>query len=262
MDKSSLGDRMKSYENVSRTFLMPKSYVCIRVDGRAFHSWTVGLDRPFDTGLFEDMDLTATYLCENIQNAKIGYVQSDEITIITSNFDSYESETFFGGNIQKISSIVASMATAKFNDLRKTRLNTIGIKRGPENLATFDCRCWNVPNQWEAYNTLIWRQQDAIRNSLSSVAQSLFSHKELHGKNQSMMHEMLHEKSINWATDYTDGQKNGRLIIRETFELTETNSDGENKQYIPRKRWISKGAWVFTSQDSKKILQYIPDYID
>ncbi len=272
MDKTSLGDRMKKYEEVSRTYLIPRSYVCIRVDGRSFHTWSRGLDNPFDKGLIQDMDNTAIFLCENIQNVKVGYVQSDEISVITSNFDNFETDTFFDGNIQKISSIVASMATAKFNDLRKTRLVNEGIKRGNEKLAMFDCRCWNVPNHWEAYNTLVWRQQDAIRNSISSVSQHHYSHKALHGKSQSMMHEMLHEKGINWATDFTDGEKNGRIITKEIcvenvalpktdkqqIKDTEINiASTPNTIYVPRTRWASKGAWVFT-KDEGKLLNMIP----
>lgn len=256
MDKTSLGDRIKKYEEVSRTYLIPRSYVCIRVDGRSFHTWVRGLDKPFDKGLIQDMDNTAVFLCENIQNARVGYVQSDEISIITANFDNFETDTFFGGNIQKIASIVASMATAKFNDLRKSRLVNEGIKRGNEKLAMFDCRCWNVPNHWEAYNTLVWRQQDAIRNSISAVSQYHYSHKELHGKNQAMMHEMLHRKGVNWATDFTDGEKNGRVILKETYEIPITL---EQVGPVERTRWKSTGAWVFT-KDEGKLLTMIPNY--
>ena len=217
------------------------------------------------------MDNTAVFLCENIQNAKVGYVQSDEISIITSNFDNFETDTFFDGNIQKISSIVASMATAKFNDLRKSRLVNEGIKRGNEKLAMFDCRCWNVPNHWEAYNTLVWRQQDAIRNSISAVSQHHYSHKELHGKSQSMMHEMLHQKGVNWATDFTDGEKNGRIITKESYSvgplfesgkqmMSDLYNNGEKiNESIARNRWASKGAWVFT-KDEGKLLTMIPKY--
>lgn len=249
-DNSSLGDRMKLYEGVTRTCLMPRGYVCLRIDGRAFHTWVGGLPRPFDKGLMDDMDATAVFLCENIQNAKVGYVQSDEISIITFNADDLGTQTFFDGNIQKISSIVASMATAKFNDLRRKRQ-----ARENEDLAMFDCRCWNVPNHWEAYNTLVWRQQDAIRNSISSVSQSQYSHKELHGKSQSNMHEMLHNKGVNWATDFSEGEKNGRIIMKEVY----VTASSIHPPTVQRTRWISNGAWVF-SKDEGKLLNMIPKY--
>jgi len=259
MDKTSIGDRMKSYEGVTRTHLMPRGYVCIRVDARAFHTWTRGLLRPFDTGLMADMDTTAIFLCENIQNAKIGYVQSDEISVVTFNADDFGTQTFFDGNIQKISSIVASMATAKFNDLRRKR-----NARENEDLAMFDCRCWNVPNHWEAYNTLVWRQQDAIRNSISAVSQFYYSHKELHGKSQSDMHEMLHQVGVNWVTDFSDGEKNGRVIVKETYDgpITWIGDEALSKvvpNVVQRTRWVSKDAWVFT-QDEGKLLSMIPKY--
>ena len=281
-NKTALGDRMKLYEQVSRHCLMPRGYVCIRCDGRSFHNYTKGLARPFDKGLMADMDATAVYLCENIQGAKVGYVQSDEISVITANFGDFETQTFFDGNIQKISSVVASMATAKFNQLRYIRgsrwfdmqtgmmcmeKKVADISGMPktygqytpseafDKIAMFDCRCWNVPNNWEAYNTLVWRQQDAIRNSISSVAQSFYSHNELNGKDQTDMHEMLHQKGINWVTDYTDGEKNGRVIVKESYPM-QNRIDGTDMQ---RNRWVSNGAWKFT-EDKEKLLGMIPKY--
>lgn len=252
---------MKLYEGVTRTHLMPRGYACIRVDGRSFSQYTKGLAKPFDSGLMADMNATAVYLCENIQNAKVGYVQSDEISVVTANADEFETQMFFDGNIQKISSVVASMATAKFNQLRVQRQFVEKNQWYDSTLAMFDCRCWNVPNRWEAYNTLVWRQQDAIRNSISSVSQSQYSHKELHGKSQSDMHEMLHQKGVNWATGFSDGEKNGRLIVKEEYFVAPRGNE-VLEQYVhglTRSRWISKGAWVLT-QDEGKLLGMIPKY--
>ena len=249
---------MKVYEEVTRTYLMPRGYACIRVDGRSFHTWVRGLHKPFDDGLMEDMDLTAVYLCENIQNTKVGYVQSDEISIITTNFDKLETGMFFDGNIQKISSVVASMATARFNVLRSARKSNADLPMGreTEEPAMFDCRCWNVPNNWEAYNTLVWRQQDAVRNSISAVSQHHYGHKELHSKSQSDMHEMLHTKGVNWAKDFTDGEKNGRVIVKETYTLPNRIDNTP----MERTRWVAKGAWEFT-KDEGKLLDMIPSYV-
>jgi len=268
-NKTALGDRMKLYEQVSRHCLMPRGYVCIRCDGRAFHTYTKGLVRPFDATLMADMDATAVYLCENIQGAKVGYVQSDEISVITTNFEDFGTQTFFDGNIQKISSVVASMAAAKFNQLRWVRQFNSYVKDAEtmewNKIAEFDCRCWNVPNNWEAYNTLVWRQQDAIRNSISSVAQYFYSHTELNEKDQSAMHEMLHAKGINWATDYSDREKNGALIVKEEYKVQLVETDRKFPPSvatftdITRTRWVSKGAWKFT-EDKEKLLAMIPTY--
>ena len=265
-----LGDRMKQYENITRHHLMPRSYTFCRIDGKNFHSYLKKSRRPFDKGVIEDMDATAVYLCENVQNTKIGFVQSDEITLLLCDFDKLTTSQFFDGNIQKISSVVASMATAKFNALRFKRYTSEAKSpmwdMDDVTLAMFDCRCWTVPNAAEAMNVFRWRQQDCIRNSVSSVAQYHFSHKELHGKSQSDMHEMLHKKGINWATDFSDGEKNGRIILKETYDSPIMNFDIEATPIVvspttsvKRTRWTSKGAWVFT-KDEGKLFDMIPKY--
>lgn len=272
--KDDLGDRMKKYEEVTRYHLLPRSYVFCRIDGRSFHSYLRGCKRPFDADVIADMNATAVYLCENVQNAKLGYVQSDEITLLLCDFDTYDTSQFFDGNIQKISSVVASMAAAKFNQCRAQRFiekKSMNLLGGEFPLASFDCRCWVVPNRWEAANVFIWRNQDCSRNSVSMVAQANFSHKELQGVSIAGMHEMLHEKGINWATAFSDGEKNGRLIVKENYlsELTlPRNTDG--KIHVDaiithegvgamRSRWVSKGAWKFTD-DKDKLLNMIPKY--
>jgi tRNA(His) 5'-end guanylyltransferase len=266
--KDGLGDRMKGYENITRYHLMPRGYVLCRIDGKSFHSYLKGYQRPFDKGVMDDMDATAVFLCENVQNAKLGFVQSDEITLLLCDFDQINTSQFFNGNIQKISSVVASMATAKFNQLRVQRQFVEKNQWYDPTLAMFDCRCWNVPNAVEAMNVLRWRQQDCIRNSVSMVAQANFSHKQLHGKSQSDMHEMLHQKGINWATDFTDGEKNGRIILKETrvsnfnlesIDMLSDGSMGMRGNGVTRPRWVSKGAWVFT-KDEGQLLERIPQY--
>jgi tRNA(His) guanylyltransferase len=270
--KDALGDRMKGYENITRYHLMPRGYTFLRIDGKAFHSYLKGCNRPFDDKVISDMNDTALYLCENVQNAKMAYVQSDEITLLLCDFEKLTTDQFFDGNVQKISSVVASMATAKFNQLRMLRNRPLkcppldGSNRpllSEVPLAMFDCRCWTVPNAVEAMNVFRWRQQDCVRNSISMVAQSNFSHKELHGKSQSDMHEMLHTKGVNWATDFTDGEKNGRFIHKEEQEregifFVKNRAEG---QTLPcnRKHWVANGAWVFT-KDEGRLATYIPKY--
>jgi tRNA(His) 5'-end guanylyltransferase len=206
--KDSLGDRMKEfYEDRTRYLLPRRTYTVIRIDGKAFHTYTKGLERPFDTKLITDMDKTACYICKNIQGTKLAFVQSDEISIILTDFDKLNTSAWFNGNIQKMASISASLATAKFNELR------------PNKIALFDSRVFTLPNREEVFNYLIWRQQDTVRNSISSVAQYLYSNKELHGKNSNEMQEMCFQKGINW-NDYEPKLKRGRAIVKNYYEAS------------------------------------------
>jgi tRNA(His) guanylyltransferase len=239
--KDQLGDRMKDfYEDRTRYKLARRTNTIIRIDGKAFHTYTKGLQRPFDQGLMEDMDKTTEYLCQNIQGAKFGYVQSDEISILITDYDDTTTHAWFDGNLQKMASIAASLATAKFNQLRMARSTWEGSdiagyleQDDIENfkLAHFDARVFQIPYQEEVINYFIWRQQDATRNSISSVAQSLYSAKELHGKKTSDMQEMIFQKGINW-NDYSPREKRGSVIrkVNETF----TRPDGEE---YTRAKW-------------------------
>lgn len=227
--KDQLGDRMKDfYEDRTRFKLARRTNTIIRIDGKAFHTYTRGLNRPFDQGLMEDMNKTTEYLCQNIQGAKFGYVQSDEISILITDYDDITTHAWFDGNLQKMASIAASLATAKFNQLRMARacwegndvegyLDADDLEKFK--LAMFDARVFQVPYQEEVINYFIWRQQDATRNSISSVAQANFSDKELHGKKTNEMQDMLMlQKGINW-NDFSPREKRGSLIrkVEKTF---------------------------------------------
>ena len=258
-----LGIRMKTYENITRYYLMPRTYNLYRIDGRSFHSYLRGCKRPFDKDLIEDMDNTAIYLCSNIQGAKFGFVQSDEISILATSFDDIGTQAFFEGNIQKNSSVVASMATAKFNQLRFQRFidhKSINLLSGEIKLAEFDCRVWNIPSQIEVMNYFRWRNQDCSRNSVSMVAQSLFSHSELDNKSTNDKKEMIRSKGIDWDVNYTNGEKNGRIIMKETYTTNYNPPEIPNGTIsTSRHRWISEGAWKFIG-DNDKLLNMIPKY--
>jgi tRNA(His) 5'-end guanylyltransferase len=253
MDKTSLGDRMKQYEHDFRSYV-DKTYTIIRLDGKAFHTYTRGLNRPFDYGLIEDMSETAKYLCENIQGAWLGYTQSDEITIVLTPFAKETSTTWFDGNIQKMTSVAASMATAKFNQLRMMRAcdTSGGDLREPMlaiykieefKLAMFDARVFTLPSKEEVINNLLWRQRDAIRNSISMAAQSTYSHKQLHKKSTTDMLQMLTEKGIDW-NDYPDSAKKGTIIRK--YLKTISNENGTSL----RSMWVSEGAFDFKVDDN------------
>ena len=243
--KDELGDRMKSfYEDRTRASLPRRTFTVIRIDGKAFHTYTRGLVRPFDTGLIEDMDATTKYLCENIQGVRLGYVQSDEISLILTDFEKQTTDAWFDGNIQKMASISASMATAKFNELRLLRFAKEIQEKGTSNVkktfALFDSRVFTIPHEEEVLNYLIWRQQDATRNSISSVAQSMYSPKELHGKTTDNMQEMIFQKGQNW-NDFPIGQKRGRVILK-SFTLV----DSTKEKYDLSK---NKEGWVVRGDD-------------
>ena len=235
--KDPLGDRIKSqYEDRTRILLPRRTYTIVRLDGKAFHTYTSGLERPFDQKLMDDMDSTAKYLCEKVSGCKLAYVQSDEISLVLTDFDNIGTQSWFDGNLQKITSISASMATAKFNQIR------------PDKLAFFDSRAFTIPDPIEVSNYLIWRQKDATRNSILMAAQSMFSHSELHGKPCDQLQEMMWSKGTNW-NDYPDGFKRGRCIIRQVT--------GEGDQ--TRSSWIAIAPPIFT-QDRLFIESKIPTY--
>ena len=244
--KDELGDRMKGfYENRYRIKLPRRTYTIIRIDGKAFHTYTRGLERPFDQGFIEDMNKTAAYLCKNITGTKLAYVQSDEISIIITDFDSRTTQAWFDNNLQKMTSVAASMATNEFNRRRYSRalraaaipdnatmkpsFNWTEIEEILANGAEFDSRVFQIHSEIEVENYLISRQQDATRNSISSTAQSLYSHKELNGKKSDEMQEMIFKKGINWD-EYPPRKKRGAIIKKNTikhitdFEMTSVSA--------------------------------------
>lgn len=228
MESDSFGDRMKLLEQAEAgRQLIPLLPIMIRLDGKGFHNWTKGLNRPYDIGLSTLMKETTRFLVEET-NAKIGYTQSDEISLILYS-DTYDSQPFFNGKIQKLNSVICSMTTAFFNhNVQKYVPAKIG------KLAIFDCRIWNVPTQTEAVNTILWREQDASKNSISMAARHYFSHKQLQNKTGSEMQEMLFtEKNVNW-NDYPAFFKRGTFIQRKKkmvkFSAEEINNLPEKHQ--------------------------------
>lgn len=258
---SGLEVRMKDVEMRSRSYLGTRSYVIIRLDGAAFHSYTRGLVRPFDKGLAEDMDETATYLCQNIQGARCAYVQSDEISILVSDIGSNETQPLYKNQIQKIVSKTAGMASAKFNILRMARkfcelsskAKSIGENIDYDDfvldllenskLAHFDSRVLCFSDPVEAHNCLLWRQNDATKNSISMAAQSVYSHKELNKKNGSEMQEMLFQKGINW-NDYPERFKRGALIRKVSYTKEIYSLNGNVN--VVRSKWCNPGTPIFS----------------
>ena len=229
-----LGKRMKeNYEQVPKYRLMRRTPVIIRIDGKAFHSFTKGFNRPFDEVLGRAMTRTMEYLCTNIQGCIFGYKQSDEISLVLSDYKKLNSEAWFDYEIQKMCSIAASMATMAFNKFFKQEVDVFCYNNG-ENYekdsheralcdvyrkaatkgAMFDARVFNIPKE-EVVNCIYWRQLDAARNSVQMVGQANFSHRELQGKSCKVIQDMLHEqKGINW-NDYPTEWKRGVCWTKE-----------------------------------------------
>lgn len=213
--------RMKeNYEMRSRSYLTRRTPVILRIDGKAFHTYTRGLEKPFDSDLVYDMMQTTVYLCSKIQGAKCGYAQSDEISILLTDYDNLNTSAWFDYEVQKMCSVAASHAASYFNQLRFKRLieNYSGfglIDAMSVPLADFDCRAFNLPKE-EVANYFLARQKDAVKNSISMLAQSLYSHKELHGMSTDKMQEMCFQKGHNW-NDLHYAKKRGSFIVKETL---------------------------------------------
>lgn len=214
----SLGDRMKQYELVSKMSLIRRMPVVIRLDGCHFHTFTKGFEKPFDAVTINSMIKTMIFLCKNIQGCVFGYTQSDEISLILVDYKKLNSSAWYDNEVQKMCSVAASLCTLRFKKefteaVELFRSNRVFVSQYSEYLyetfltaynkaleigSTFDCRAFNVPKD-DVCNYIIWRQQDAIRNSIQSLAQSVFSPKELHGLScDKLRDKLLKERDINW----------------------------------------------------------------
>lgn len=241
-----LGKRMKEfYENVPKTKLMRRTPVAIRIDGRAFHTFTRGFQKPFDEVLMKTMQETTKYLCENIQGCVFGYTQSDEITLILIDYKELNTSAWFDYEVMKLCSISASMATMAFNKFFAKNLDEWTELHVDERInddyiyklgctyfeavrkgAMFDARCFNIPKE-EVTNLVYWRQLDATRNSIQMVGQANFSHNELQNKSCNDIQDMLHEqKGINW-NDYPTACKRGTAVVYDNYQNPLSLTDGD-----------------------------------
>lgn len=253
MDKSSLGDRMKkNYENRYRQKLIRRIPVIMRLDGKSFTTLTHHCVKPFDEFFSYCMTQTAIRVCQGLQEAKYAYIQSDEISILLTDFETHNREAWFDYNIQKMCSIASGIASAYFTTLwfgNKTILWTKnkalrGLIKDEETLqkylnsivvSVFDCRVFNIPKE-EVCNYFIWRQKDWERNSIQMLSRAHYSHKDLMNKNREDMHEMLYKKGVNWST-LPNKWKKGSVVFKGMVK------EGE----VKRQEWVSCYAPIFTS---------------
>lgn len=255
-----LGTRMKTYyEQVPKTRLVRRMPVAIRIDGKAFHTFTRGFQKPFDEVLGNAMVRTMEYLCKNIQGCVFGYTQSDEITLLLIDYQTLDTDAWFEYEVQKMCSISASMATMAFNkyfaeEVQKHIDGTEPIfitdeeiklidtySRAVEKGAMFDSRVFNIPKE-EACNLVYWRQLDATRNSIQMVGQANFSHSELQGCSCNVIQDMLHEqRGINW-NDFPTRWKRGTAWTRARgvdFEMPILK--GEDRKYVDKVIYVGEG---------------------
>lgn len=223
----SLGDRMKGYENVSRNYLTPNTPVIIRIDGRAFHSFTRGMtsegSSPFYGPLIHAMREATRETAKELMGFKLGYVQSDEASFVITDYDKHETQGWFGYNLSKIISISASTFTAHFNHIFQSNTD---YKR----LATFDARAFNIPEA-DVPNYFLWRARDWEKNSISMVARKFYSQKELNGIPSGRVLEMLREEKLHEWGGYSDTERrgtfvrhsDGKLILDSSQEIVYSN---------------------------------------
>lgn len=260
MKRDDLGNRMKTfYEEIPKTRLMRRCPVVIRIDGKAFHTFTRGFKRPFDDVLIKTMQETAKYLCENIQGCQLAYTQSDEISLLLIDYQRFETSAWFDYEIQKMCSISASMATMAFNKLFILNFNDLMIdamqteesdektieylgilEKACTNGAMFDARVFNIPRE-EVTNYFYWRQLDCSRNSIQMVGQANFSHKELQHKSCNDIQDMLMtQKGINW-NDFPTYQKRGSCVVRNKVVL---ESDDVTEKCMLRDPKQGENNWI------------------
>lgn len=228
----SIGDRMKLYyETPFQQYLPRRQPVIIRLDGKSFHTLTRHFVKPHDELFRLYMEDTAFELCRQIQNVKLAYIQSDEISLLLIDYNNLNSEQYFGGNIQKIVSISASIASVKFSGA-----SAVGSNASIS--AYFDSRVFCIPKE-EVCNYFIWRQQDAIRNSILGTGQLYFSHKELQHLSCSKIQDKLFlEKGVNW-NDTPNKFKRGFCIIKND-ELHDWIGDCNIPNFTQNREYIEK----------------------
>lgn len=270
--RDDLGNRMKEYyENIPKTKLMRRCPVILRIDGKAFHTFARGLQKPFDEVLVKTMQETMKYLCENIQGCVLGYTQSDEITLVLVDYKKITSQAWFDYEVQKMCSIAASMTTMAFNKFFRDNVGDYlyenydeqyladyieTLQNAVDKGAMFDCRCFNIPKE-EVTNCIYWRQLDASRNSIQMVGQANFSHKELQNKSCNDIQDMLMvQKGINW-NDLPIYQKRGSCCVRNHM-ISEPYGNRMLDKNAGENEWvIDKNIPIFKGEDRK----YIDDLV-
>jgi tRNA(His) guanylyltransferase len=223
--RDDLGNRMKEqYENRTRYYLPRRTYTIVRIDGKCFHNYTKGLEKPYDKEFNRCMDLTAKDVLSNMDGSEFVYTQSDEISILLTDFGNLDTQAWFDGNLQKIVSISAGIASAYFN-----------LHHDHGRVGVFDARAFTIQDPNEVANYFLWRTRDCIRNSISMLAQHHFSHKVLHGKSTTEMQDLLVlEKGVNWNNEPARFKTGSLQTRNESVEIPKDNLFDFYNKLIPR----------------------------
>lgn len=265
MKFNTLKERMEYMRSLTDYKLIPNTYVMCMLDGRSFSKLIKNkFEKPFDENFIYMMNETAKYLCENVGGCKFAFTQSDEISLLIGDFDTPTTDSFFGYRICKLQSILASIATSKFNQLyidylTKNSASVDEIRSIIKNakLAEFDCKVWNLTNENDVYSWFLYRQIDCIRNSKQQAAQTFLTHKELAGKNVDEQISLLKEKFGKDWNDYKDGEKFGRFIFKEEKMVESKN---KNALYAMRHKWEIHNAFLLTEENAREKLINIIKY--
>ena len=264
MQFKNLEDKCLYYRGLSDYKLLPNSYVLVMLDGRSFsHMVKNKFLKPFDDNFIRMMNETAEYVCKNVQGCKFAFVQSDEISLVLTDFDTPTTDAFFSNRLCKMQSIIASLATAKFNQLMASyHFDKMWDEGYPPDLSVddicnkieelplyqFDCKCWNVPTYNDVFAWILYRQNDCIKNSKQQTAQTCIPHKELLGKNTDEQIALLKEtKGIDWNL-FPNDRKYGRFIWKEEVQLV--SDDGY--QYT-RHMWKTHDAYPLNDEHNREI---------
>lgn len=250
-----LGDRMKALQSLRDYKLDKKEYVLCHIDGRAFSKLIKhNFELPFDDKFIDFMNQTAIYLCKSIQGCKLAYVQSDEISLLLTDFSKEETGNFFQYRLCKLQSVIASLATGEFNRLwycdqiinNPSDAVDIISSRKP---VQFDCKAWNVYEYNDAFAWFKFRQNDCIRNSKQQAAQTYVKpKKKLVNLSSDQQIELLkNEYGIDW-NEYSNGKKYGRLIRRCIYEAEGENPIIHEKEMSIRYKWVAEDAPIFTNE--------------
>lgn len=245
-DNTPLGDRMKRYEAGGRYTLPPRTYTLMRLDGRAFHTYLKDSEKPFDNDFVNCMDMVAEDLCREISGVQFAYTQSDEVSLLITDFQSTNREPWFGGRIDKMVSISASVASVTMHVCRRSDL-----------MPQFDCRVWSMSDPVEVANYFVWRQRDAVRNSIQMLAQHYYNPRSLHGRSTDELQDILfREQGVNW-NDLDAGLKRGR-VVQYLGQFPEDPTGLSNLSEEARANWQVYHAPQFAAEPGNWLAEMIP----
>lgn len=264
-----LEDKCLYYRSLTDYKLLPNSYVIVMLDGKNFSTLIKNkFKKPFDEDFIDMMNQTAQYVCENVDGCKFAYIQSDEISLVLTDFDTPTTDSFFGYRLNKLTSIIASLATAKFNQLMTVynlskncyenkledgKETIYNVKQAIEkisesNLMQFDCKCWNVPNMNDVYAWFLYRQIDCLRNSKQQTVQTYLPHKRLLKLNtDEQINLLLKEKGVDWNS-FSMSEKYGRFIWRHNVLMNNI----ETNEIYSRHKWLVTPAFPLMVEDGRE----------